>query len=201
MTAIHEALGKIRSAGFTLAVDGEDLIISPPGRLSPDQRQYLISHKAEIIGALLEADQAGNDLEAANEISPNVTPVHLPDRLVTAARRVCVEVHGDGDHQVQAMLADLQHYPAESWAWLADHFERQLPTTPALPAAPPTVTCETCSHATPTDHPALIHCAAGVDPGNATGAYWKTDHHQCEHYQSRAIGRARSPPATGRTTP
>ena len=56
----------------------------------------------------------------------------LPPALIDAAVRVCVEIHGDGPEQVQAMIDDLRHYPAASWDWLTSHFQAQLPPPPAI---------------------------------------------------------------------
>jgi len=64
---ITQALLKIDKAGFRLSVDGPDLIIKPPGKLSPAQRQYIVDHKVEIMAALLDAAPAGNDHRAAND--------------------------------------------------------------------------------------------------------------------------------------
>lgn len=52
----------MEAAGFRLAVDGPDLVVSPPGRLNEKQRRYIKTHKPEIIKALLGASVSGGDL-------------------------------------------------------------------------------------------------------------------------------------------
>lgn len=59
-TANTNALDKIKSAGFTLELDGNDLVIEPFSKLSPNQLEFLRSHKAEIIQEL-KREQAAND--------------------------------------------------------------------------------------------------------------------------------------------
>ena len=118
---------KIRDAGFTLAADGDRLLVSPVEQLTPERLSLLREHKAEILAALanpgsvLNADR-GHDLAAAN--------CPLPARLAIAAERVCREIHGDSDDQVQAMLADLAECPESDWDALTEHFESQLPPPP-----------------------------------------------------------------------
>ena len=46
------ALRKMESAGFELRRNGDRLEIAPADRLSPEQRAYLVAHKAELIAAL-----------------------------------------------------------------------------------------------------------------------------------------------------
>ena len=81
---INQALQKIEKAGFTLAVDGPDLVINPPGKLSQVQRQYIKDHKAEIMSALLEASPSGNDHPPAND---ERALIHVPDFAATDGRR------------------------------------------------------------------------------------------------------------------
>ncbi len=60
------ALNKIIAAGFTLAMDGNDLVIKPFSKLTPNQRAFLKSHKAEIV-AELKQQQAGNDADTFDD--------------------------------------------------------------------------------------------------------------------------------------
>jgi len=46
------ALQKIRDAGFDVSLDGDALEISPASELTQSQRDFLKSHRAEIIGEL-----------------------------------------------------------------------------------------------------------------------------------------------------
>jgi hypothetical protein len=47
-----DVLQKIRDAGFSLWVDGDDLIVSPSSKLTDEQRAYLKMHKAAVIERL-----------------------------------------------------------------------------------------------------------------------------------------------------
>jgi len=60
------SLSKIKSAGFTLELDGGDLIVEPFSKLTPPQVLFLKSHKAEII-AELRAEQATNDADTFDD--------------------------------------------------------------------------------------------------------------------------------------
>ena len=62
------AIKKIIAAGFVLELDGIDLVIEPFSKLTPNQLEFLKSHKAEIIQELKgyanhapQQQQAGND--------------------------------------------------------------------------------------------------------------------------------------------
>lgn len=186
--SIAHVIQRIHEAGFHLTVDQGDIIVNPPGKLSPEQRQFIKDHKPEIKAALLEPAPAGADLPTANaepgKEVPHVALAELPTALVTAARRVCIEVHGDTDEQVQQMVEDLRWSPPSDWPALTEHFEAQLPPAPAS-AEPARVTCGTCAHAFYREHPALAYCRAGVPCGNPVGAWWVTDRHECGRWEVR----------------
>ena len=46
------ALSKIREAGFSVDLNGDSFKITPSSKLTENQRDFLKSHKAEIIGEL-----------------------------------------------------------------------------------------------------------------------------------------------------
>jgi hypothetical protein len=48
-------LSKIRNAGFDVALDGDSFKVTPASSLTTTQREFLKSHKAEIITALKNA--------------------------------------------------------------------------------------------------------------------------------------------------
>ena len=118
---------KIRDAGFILVADGDRLLVSPVEQLTPERLSLLREHKVELLaalrnpGSLLDAD-GGHDLAAAN--------CPLPARLASAAERVCREIHGVSDGQVQGMLDDLASHPPKDWDALTQHFEAQLSPPP-----------------------------------------------------------------------
>jgi len=179
--SVNQALQKIEQAGFTLSIDGPDIVVNPPGKLSEAQRQFIRDHKAEIMSALLESSSAGNDLNPSNDhqAGPRVTLSELPARLIDAAIRVCREIHQDDDAAVQAMLVDLTWNDPTDWDALINHFEDQLP--PPAPKVMATVTCSGCSHAAPSPHhPGIVHCRVGVESGTATAGWFDTDLHLCD---------------------
>lgn len=179
---ISHALQQIEQAGFSLLVDGPDIVVNPPGKLSLEQRQFIRDHKPEIIAALLDSAPAGHDHQAANDhqAGPFVTINMLPGRLIDAATRVCRELWNDTDEAVQAMLEDLTWHDPKDWIDLIQHFQSQLPPK----AIPPLVTCSGCNHAAPSPHhPAIIHCHVGVESGAATGGWFDTDSHLCAKRQ------------------
>lgn len=76
----HAYIQKVRAAGFTLAIEGDRLLVSPIENLTADQRQSLSDHKPEIIAALRSSEtlldtEGGNDLAPANDR----TLIHVPD--------------------------------------------------------------------------------------------------------------------------
>jgi len=127
-----------------------------------------------------------NTLEP-DRVAPFVVLDELPKRLTTAARRCCIELHGDGSEAVAAMLADLTYYDPTNWDALIPHFEAQLsPPAPTRPRSVPEVTCGACTQARATPHPAILRCAAGVESGLATGGFWRDDRHLCASFEGRS---------------
>ena len=52
--SIQDTLQKIQAAGFSLTLDGNDIVVTPPGKLNDQQRQFLKEHKGEILAELQE---------------------------------------------------------------------------------------------------------------------------------------------------
>ena len=95
-------LSKIRNAGFDVALDGEGFIISPVSSLTTTQREFLKSHKSEII----------------TELQAQVEWVELPDPAPDALMVICHTPAGNAI-EVQA------NKPAH-----ADFLRRMNPTIP-----------------------------------------------------------------------
>lgn len=55
-----EALNRLRNAGFSVEVDGEDLLITPGDSLTDQQTAWIRQHKAELMAEL----RAANDADA-----------------------------------------------------------------------------------------------------------------------------------------
>jgi hypothetical protein len=170
-----DALQKMELSGFAVELIDGRLSVTPASKLSSSQDEWIRSHRDELIQAVrlrdheLEASPPGHDRQPANDdhqAGPHVAIEQLPERLVTAATRVCVELHNDPPEAVQEMLVDLTWNDPADWPALIEHFEGQLPP-PAM------VTCSGCSHAAPSPHhPAIVHCGVGVESGNPTGGCW-----------------------------
>jgi hypothetical protein len=58
---------KIRNAGFTLELDGDDLTISPFSKLTTRQTEFLKFHKAEIIEELRQEQAANVDRDPGDD--------------------------------------------------------------------------------------------------------------------------------------
>ncbi len=127
-----EAIERMHVAGFLLAANGESLSVSPAENLSDRQRQWLRAHKAEILAELraMRSADAVLDADGGHDLAPANDGHQLPSRLVSAAIRVCRDIHGDDEGQVQQMLDDLAAHPPEDWDALIERFEVQLPPPP-----------------------------------------------------------------------
>lgn len=123
----HDYIQKVRDAGFSVALDGDRLMVSPIENLTPDQRQSLSDRKQEIIAAL-RASESLIDAEGGHDLEPGNDADCLPARLIEAATRVCRD-HGDDDRVVGQMLDELRGQPGD-WDSLTEHFEGQLPALP-----------------------------------------------------------------------
>jgi TubC N-terminal docking domain len=47
-------LSELRESGFHVTLDGEDIVVSPAYKLTPEQRELIREHKAEIIAELAQ---------------------------------------------------------------------------------------------------------------------------------------------------
>ena len=89
---------KIRSAGFDLRADGDRLLVSPVDQLSDGQRQFLRSHKLEILdtlrqtGRIVEAEQGGQDVPPANDPDQDRITVHVPSLRLANGRAVACDL-------------------------------------------------------------------------------------------------------------
>ena len=89
----HAYIQKVLAAGFTLAIEGDRLLVSPIENLTADQRQSLSDHKPEIIAALrssesiLDAD-GGHDLAPANDRAL----IHVPDYETASGNRYAFDM-------------------------------------------------------------------------------------------------------------
>lgn len=96
------------------------------GRPVPRFENPKVAVPGSILGASSTADPAPANSESVGEGYQQNLQNPPPTRLAIAAVRVCREIHGDSDEQVQAMLDDLASHPPEDWDALTQHFEVQL---------------------------------------------------------------------------
>jgi hypothetical protein len=73
--SIQDTLQKIQAAGFSLALDGNDIVVNPPGMLNDQQRQYLKEHKGEILAELQDR-----------------VIVHVPEYTLATGKRVSFDL-------------------------------------------------------------------------------------------------------------
>ncbi len=66
------ALSRIESAGFTVALAGDSLEVTPASLLTQPQREFLKSHKAEIITELSTYQKIINWLASIDETNPEI---------------------------------------------------------------------------------------------------------------------------------
>lgn len=64
------ALLKIRQQGFAVSLLGDNFTVTPASQLSPNQRDFIRLHKAEISQALRQ-EQAANDGQTLETIQPD----------------------------------------------------------------------------------------------------------------------------------
>jgi hypothetical protein len=66
-----DALQRIKRAGFEVSLSGDTFTVSPASRLTPEQREFLKAHKAEIVKELSASD--------TTEPAPKPAPIPEPD--------------------------------------------------------------------------------------------------------------------------
>jgi hypothetical protein len=175
----RDIINTIEAAGFHLAADGDDILVTPPGQLSEEQRQYLRDHKPAILTALkspgkeIDSGQGGHDVEPAND-----QPVMLPPSLIRAALHLC-DSYKDTPEQIEQMFNDIAKHPPEQWEWLESYLN-ETSVRMDLERIPPMVRCSDCAHAT--IDAGIARCSECVDSGLPIGGFWHDDRHLCSAY-------------------
>jgi hypothetical protein len=92
--SVAAVIEKIRQTGFTIDADGDYIAIEPFDELTVQQIEWLRDLKPDILdtlrspGSVLEASQAGSDLEAAND---RVAMTRVPELAQsTGLRNACL---------------------------------------------------------------------------------------------------------------
>jgi hypothetical protein len=78
------ALQRIQCAGFEISLSGDTFTVSPASRLTPEQREFMKAHKAEIVKELSASDTT----EPAPATDPLLITVYTPSGtpMTTRAR-------------------------------------------------------------------------------------------------------------------
>ena len=84
---------RIEGAGFTVALTDGNLAISPASDLNDKQREFIRSHKDDLVAALRSSEtlldsEGGNDLEPANDR----TTIHVPDFTLQTGKRTSFDL-------------------------------------------------------------------------------------------------------------
>ena len=151
-------LSKIRQAGFTASLIGDDLEIRPASVLTQNQREFLKSHKKAIV----------DELRA-----------ETPTLSVTNHQRLLDYLAATGEHD-QAMIDALQAN-ADKLAWVLQGADKIL-TTQMQPRLP-MITCRTCSHFRSyyKHGGGAGRCAVGMQPSGV--CWWADTEHECLRYK------------------
>lgn len=163
------ALSKAKAAGFALSLTSDgNISIEPFSKLTDIQRQWLKSHKAEIIA----------ELEAANEEPPTLQP--WQEAAITA----WVYSLGGSPGTIAEELADCLEQCRSDAEALAYYLRRSSERLPIKPTKPPLATCGTCTHFTP-------HHAHGKGSGDCTSGvkplgvcHWSETQHPCNQHET-----------------
>lgn len=151
----------LRAAGIELAAQGENLLVTPVSHLTDEQREFIKANKSEILRLLRNERR------------------HLDGSLEARLSRIRAWLQhiGESDDDIAEVLGLCRTDPEA----LDYYLKRSDELAPSLI---PTVRCADCTHRQPTDHPALVACAAGVQGIGVLGLWWVTDPHPCNHFKS-----------------
>ncbi|MGZ8176172.1 hypothetical protein [Methylobacter tundripaludum] len=155
------ALSKIESAGFNVSLVGGNLAVSPASNLTQLQKEFLRSHKAEIIQELAAVTLLETDRQ---KILSYLDSINETD---------------------QALINDLLERcrtDREALAWVLNWADK---VRGKLPAPPVSVTCRSCANFN--SYNAHGGGAGQCDAGVRSSGYcrWADDRHQCGEYQSK----------------
>jgi hypothetical protein len=84
------ALQRIQRAGFEVSLSGDTFTVSPASRLTPEQREFLKAHKAEIVKELAASDttEPATDPLLITVYTPSGTPMTTRARDADHADRL-----------------------------------------------------------------------------------------------------------------
>jgi hypothetical protein len=163
------ALNKVRSAGFTVSFDGDDLLIEPFSRLLPSQIDFLKSHKSQIIDELL-AEQI--------PFPKRKTGLKPTDRQRLLDYMAFID-ETDND-MIDEYLSECERDPLilqHQLEFIAVEMESKAPAIEKM------IKCGDCLYWRPINLHGRGggHCAAGVYP--LGGCHWSETPKQCESFE------------------
>ncbi len=166
------ALIKVRSAGFTVSLDGGDLIIEPFSKLLPSQIDFLKSHKSQIIDELL-----------AEQIPfPKCKSGLKPEYRQRLLEYMAFIDETDND-MIQEYLAECERDPLVLQHQLEFIAAEMKPPAPAIEKM---VICGNCSHWQPIHEHGRGsgYCGAGVMP--LGGCHWSETPKLCDEWRVKS---------------
>lgn len=95
--SIATAIQAIRDAGFKIEAEGDYIAIEPFDLLTDEQVDWLKAHKPDILeelrspGAILDANQPGDDIEPANNPKPITVEAWTPAGILMLVEASSVE--------------------------------------------------------------------------------------------------------------
>jgi len=167
-------VGRIRAQGFRLAAIDGRLWLDPAARLSEDQRRFIRAHRSAILAELCAESPPELELPAPERVVGGATPSSwtLAEQDRVGAWLAWI---GECDAEIIAEIVNRCATDPETRSYfLKRAAEIRVQNS---------VRCEACGHAIPTEHPALVVCAAGVPAPGTASAWWKTDPHVCSRFQ------------------
>ena len=199
------ALSKIREAGFSVVLVDDKLSINPASALTPNQREFLKSHKSEIINELrteasvlsaCDRQKLLAYLDAIGETDPAMIDECLTDcgkDAVILARELqqaddCLQIHA-GDFTGMVQCSGCRHLSGDTcqfhgWRVVVDKWRRCTDFEPLEKTPVSTlITCKGCSHfqSFNTHGGGAGACRAGVMPFGA--CWWADTLHDCKIHQ------------------
>jgi hypothetical protein len=155
------ALSKIESAGFNVSLIGENLAISPASNLTQTQKEFLRSHKAEIIRELEAVTLSGVDRQ----------------KILLYLNSI-----GETDQTLIDGLLERCRTDREALAWVIGWADRAAVNRQPGKAVSKSRTCRNCQHFNSfnTHGGGAGTCGAGV--WSAGICRWADTCHQCGNY-------------------
>lgn len=156
------ALSKIEAAGFNVSLAGENLEISPASALTLPQREFLKSHKAEII-----AELKAKTLSAADQ-----------QKLIDYMAAI-----GETDQGLIDGLLNRCVNDADYLKWILDWANKLL--SPSRRPKTQTVSCRGCRYFKCLNAHGGGAGKCGIGARSAGYYNWSDDLHECSEYLNR----------------